>query len=111
MVGAKEVCSENEVCLAPTSLLARVTDEGPCEEMFLLKDARIINSNGSQVLLELRGVRGNLLQVLNILITRSSGVIPFRDDVSAAHVLLVDGGESFILLTLFGAFKKKSSTS
>ena len=63
VVGTKEVGSQNEMCLATTTLLVWVTDESPCEEMILLKDALVTSSNGCQVLLELRGIWGSASQV------------------------------------------------
>ena len=73
--------------------------------MFLLKDVLVVSSNDPRALPERRGVGVKPLEVFNILLTVGGGVKPFIDDASMAHVLLVDGGEGFVLHTLFKAFE------
>ena len=88
------------------TLLIQVKDEGPRKAIVLLKDALVISSNDRRVLLELMGVRAMFLKVLNILLTRASGIVPLLDDASATHMLLINGGKILVLLVLFKAFEE-----
>ena len=77
--------------------------------MLLLKDARVISSNGRRVLLELRGAGAQLLKLLNVLLARASRIAPLFDDASATHMLLIGGGGILVLFALFNAFEESKS--
>ena len=111
MVSTKEMPFQNEMGLATTTLLAWVTNESPCQGMLLFKDALVIISKSSRILLELRGLWTTLFERLDVLITIGMGMAQLLDDTSTTHMLLIHGSKVPVLNPFFEAFKESKGVA